>query len=176
MNGTTCLRDGGIIRDDFDASLHRSLQGRHDRIGIVRGDGDGIDALSDQRIQCFYLSFGGRRGRAGEDDFGAERVAAASSAPFVDRVEEAVAQAFGDDADAEFSPGLAVARAPCGRSPQPAITTAASETAPTSIALLRILIPRIQSGPAISGRAAAFLTHASFCNSSSWLHRGDDRL
>ena len=88
-----------IVGDDLDAALHRLLQRRHQRVGIVGRDRDGVDVLGDQRVEHFDLAFGGRRGRAGVDDFGVEFRGGFLGA-LVDGIEEAVAERFGDHAHA----------------------------------------------------------------------------
>ena len=60
MRDAARRRDTGVVRNHLDAALHRALERGHQRIGIVRRNGDRIDALRDQRIEHFDLPFRGR--------------------------------------------------------------------------------------------------------------------
>ena len=100
MQLTTFRRNGGVPAQHLDAALHGALEHRHQGIRIVGGDGDGVDLLSDQRVDDFDLRFGRRGGRAGIDqldiaEFGGSFLGALGSG-----VEEAVAERLHDQRDA----------------------------------------------------------------------------
>ena len=75
------------------------LQRRHERIGIVGGDGDGIDLLGDQRVDDLDLAFGRGRGRAGIDHLDIAEFLRGFLRAFVGGIEEAVAERFDDEGD-----------------------------------------------------------------------------
>jgi len=54
-------RNGRVIGNHFDATIERLPERRHQRVGIVARDRDGIHSLSDERVQRFDLTLRGRR-------------------------------------------------------------------------------------------------------------------
>ncbi|MND87517.1 hypothetical protein D3C80_795180 [compost metagenome] len=88
-----------IPGDHLDAALRRLFQRRHDRIRVVGGNGDRIDALSDQRVDYFDLAFRRRRSRAGIDDLDAAEFLCRLLCALVGGFKEAVAERFNHKRD-----------------------------------------------------------------------------
>src|SRR6187551_2106948 len=93
--------DTRVIGNHLDATRHGPLERGHQCIGVIRGDRDRVDALRDQGIQHFDLTFCGGCGGARENDFRVEFLARFVGA-FVDGVEEAVAKRLRHNSHASF--------------------------------------------------------------------------
>jgi len=72
--------------------LHGLLQHRHQRVGVIGRNRDGVDLLRDQRIDHFDLRFGGRLGRTGVDDVDIAEFLSRLFGALVGGIEEAVAE------------------------------------------------------------------------------------
>ena len=92
--------DARIPRDHGDAAVHRLLQRGHQRVGVVGRNGDGIDALGDQRVDDLDLAFGGGVGRAGVDDLDIAEFLGGFLRALVGGLEEADAERLDDQRDA----------------------------------------------------------------------------
>ena len=68
MHTAAFLSHAGIPADDSDATVHGTLEGWHDRIGVVCGNGDRVNTLSDQAVDHFDLAFRGRACWTSVDD------------------------------------------------------------------------------------------------------------
>ncbi|MNS75468.1 hypothetical protein D3C72_1089900 [compost metagenome] len=102
MDLTPGFRHAGIPGNDFDPALHRFFQHRHQRIGIVGGDGDRIYALGDQTVQHFDLRFGGGGGRAGINDFHITQFFGGLLRAHVRCLEESISERFRHQGDFHF--------------------------------------------------------------------------
>ena len=92
-----------VERDHLDAAAHRLLADRHQRVGVVGRNRDGVDFLCDRReFDDGNLFLGRRLGRAGVDQVDVAEFLGRLDAAVVARVEEAVAERFDDHSDAEF--------------------------------------------------------------------------
>src|SRR6187431_2962654 len=104
--------DTGVVGNHLDATRHGALERGHQCIGVVRRDRDRVDALRDQGIQHFDLTFCGGRGGARKNHFRVEFLARFVGA-FVHGVEETISQGFCYDTHAGlcrfFRLGLAAA-------------------------------------------------------------------
>ena len=89
-----------VERNDGNAAFLGLLQGRNQRIRVVRGDDDGVHLLRDQGVDHLDLAFGGRLGRAGEDDLDIAELLGRFVGALAGSHEEAVADVLGDDGDA----------------------------------------------------------------------------
>ncbi|MNL43655.1 hypothetical protein D3C87_1661770 [compost metagenome] len=82
----------GIPGDDLDAALRRLFQRRNHGVRVIGGNGDGIHALRDQRIDDLDLAFRSGAGRARIDDLDATEVFCSLLRALVGGFEKAIAK------------------------------------------------------------------------------------